>query len=65
MNIQDAVNNALDDIELVENPRFIDLMTALYDDIVGLCEYYNYVEEFKEAYDAIGEFVPTDTANND
>ena len=53
--LDEAVNSALDDIELVENERFIELMTALYDWI----DFDLSDGGLVELIDAIGHFVPS------
>lgn len=54
MKLEDAVNNALDDLSLVENKRFVNLMEALYLQIdVDVSE-----DSISEITDALGEFVP-------
>lgn len=63
MNLDEAVNNALDDIDLVENERFIDLMTALYFHIENTCDGIVPSGDEKIDYDAIGYFVPSEKTN--
>jgi len=54
MKLEDAVNSALNDLTLIENDAFIDLMSALYEQIDN-----NVSEDsIEEVTDAIGEFVP-------
>lgn len=63
MKLSEAVNNALNDLELVGNKRFIDLMTALYErmEIVPDLEegcMPDVFEAINDRQSAIGEFVP-------
>jgi len=58
--LDDAVNNALDDLDLQQNKHFIDLMTALYNDIDDLVEGHKARCDIEPVYDAIGHFVPSE-----
>jgi len=60
MSIEQSVNKALNNLELLQNKDFVELMSALYEklDATEYCSQYDYVETVHEIKNAIGEFVP-------
>jgi len=63
--IETAVNNLLDNIDIVENPEFIELMTSLYIPLLEVLanESLNH-NDIETVLDGIGEFVPVSAVNN-
>ncbi len=57
--IEQAVNQALSNIELMQNKAFVELMAALHEklDATEYCSQYDYVEVVHVVKSAIGEFV--------
>ncbi len=62
MNLEEAVNEARNDLELVDNPRFITLMSSLYElsENHFQSESPDYHECVTDMQSAIGEFVPVE-----
>lgn len=59
--IDQAVNQALSNIELMQNKDFVALMASLHEklDATEYCSQYDYVEVAHVVKSAIGEFVPS------
>ena len=58
--IEQSVNQALDDLPLVENRAFVELMTAMYARLedADCASCHTYQEIIADIKSAIGEFVP-------
>jgi len=58
--IEQAVNQALNDLELTQNKSFTELMSALYAELEEAenSSHHDYVQIVEEVKSGIGEFVP-------